>query len=378
MLDLALLFVSLFIWGIGEGMFIYFQPLYMQQLGATTMGIATVFSAFGAAMMIAHIPAGALADRIGRKPLLVAAWSAGLVAVLVMAAARSLPLFVVGYLLYGLTAFVAAPLNSYLTTARGRFSPVRVMTLSSAAYNLGSVLGPVSGGWIGGHSGLRTVYFIAGGLFLLSTVLLLFLRPQPPDLHDPAAPPARLLSNPRFLGFLGLAFAAMFVMYLPQPLTPSFLQNSRHLSLESIGLLGSTASLGNAVLSLVLGQFAARTGFLLSQVCVGFFSLLIWRGTGVPWYALGYFVMGGFRTSRYVIYAQVRPLVHRAQMGLAYGVVETVNSLAVVLAPLLAGGIYTRNPVQVYPVSLGLAAIVLAVTFFLSPHERTIPLSEEA
>jgi len=30
-------------------------------------------------MMVAHIPAGHLADRIGRKPLLVAAWAAGIV-----------------------------------------------------------------------------------------------------------------------------------------------------------------------------------------------------------------------------------------------------------------------------------------------------------
>ncbi|MDP2994101.1 MAG: MFS transporter, partial [Anaerolineales bacterium] len=68
--DLILLFASLFTWGIGEGMFIYFQPIYLQQLGASTMTIAMVFSAFGLAMMLAHIPAGYLADRIGRKPII--------------------------------------------------------------------------------------------------------------------------------------------------------------------------------------------------------------------------------------------------------------------------------------------------------------------
>jgi len=70
--ELILLSLSLFTWGIGEGMFIYFQPIYLQQLGADTMTITSVFSAFGLAMMVTHIPAGYLADRIGRKPLLVA------------------------------------------------------------------------------------------------------------------------------------------------------------------------------------------------------------------------------------------------------------------------------------------------------------------
>ena len=145
MSDLVLLAVSLFTWGIGEGLFIYFQPIYLAQLGADTMTIATVFSAFGLAMMVAHIPAGYLADRIGRKPLLIAAWSSGLIATWVMAFARTLPVFIVGMLLYGFTAFVSSPLNSYVTTARGKFSPVRAMTFMSAAYNFGAVIGPLAG-----------------------------------------------------------------------------------------------------------------------------------------------------------------------------------------------------------------------------------------
>jgi MFS family permease len=371
--DLALLSISLFTWGIGEGMFIYFQPIYLQQLGAGTMVVASVFSAFGAAMMVAHIPAGYLADRFGRKPLLLVAWMAGLAATGVMALARSLPVFVFGMLLYGLTAFVASPLNSYVTAASGKLSPVRVMTLVSAAYNLGAVLGPVSGGWIGARFGLRSIYLVSACIFILSTAVLFFIRSQPRELHDPAAPPVKLLANARFLGFVGIAFLAMFVMYLPQPLTPKFLQSERRLSLESIGLLGSIGSLGNALLTLALGQFAARTGFLLAQVSVGFFSLLIWRGTGVPWYALGYFLLGGYRACRPVIFAQVRALIHSAQMGLAYGVAETFNSLTVVLAPLLAGVLYTRDPQLVYPISLGLVLVALVVSGLLAPREAGAP-----
>ncbi len=281
--DLILLFASLFTWGIGEGMFIYFQPIYLQQLGASTMTIATVLSAFGLAMMLAHIPAGYLADRIGRKPVIVAAWTSGLLATWVMALARTLPVFVIGVLLYGLTAFVSAPLNSYVTAARGKLSPVRAMTLMSASFNLGAVLGPISGGWLGERFGLRIVYLVAASIFIVSTGIVLFIRSQPRDEHDPAAPPAKLWTNTRFVTLVGIVFLAMFVMYLPQPLTPKFLQNERGLSLESIGLLGSVGSFGNAALNLILGQFAARAGFLLAQVSVAGFSLLLWKGMGVPW-----------------------------------------------------------------------------------------------
>ncbi len=363
--DLILLFASLFTWGIGEGMFIYFQPIYLQQLGASTMTIATVLGAFGLAMMVAHIPAGYLADRIGRKPIMIAAWAAGLVATGLMAIAKTLPLFVTGVLIYGLTAFVSSPMNSYITAARGKLSLVRAMTLMSAAFNLGAVLGPISGGWLGERFGLRTVYMVSAFIFIVSTAILLFIRSQPCEKHDPARPPVKLWANQRYVTLIGVVFLAMFVMYLPQPLTPKFLQNERGLSLESIGLLGSVGSLGNAVLNLVLGQLAARTGFLLAQVSVAFFSLILWKGLGVPWYALGYFMLGGYRAARSFIYAQARPLVHPAQMGLAYGVAETFNSLSMTLAPLLAGVLYTQSPVGVYPFSLVLfgAAIIISIIF---------------
>ena len=373
--DLILLSVSLFTWGIGEGMFIYFQPIYLQQLGANTMTIATVFSAFGLAMMIAHIPAGHLADHIGRKPLLVAAWTSGLLAAWIMALARALPVFIVGMLLYGFTAFVSSPMNSYVTAARGKLSPVRAMTLVSAAFNLGAVLGPLSGGWIGDRFGLRSVYLVAACIFIVSTVMLFFLRSQPREVHDPAAPPEKLWKNTRFVGFLGIIFLTMFVMYLPQPLTPKFLGQERGLSLSAIGLLGSINGLGNALFNLFLGQFSARIGLVLVQVCVMGFSLLIWRGSGLPWYALGYFLLGGYRTARSLIYALIRPMIHSAQMGLAYGVAETSSSLAVMLAPLLAGVLYIREPGLVYPVSVGLMGIAILVTIAFAPRQ---PIEEPA
>jgi MFS family permease len=369
--DFILLFVSLFTWGIGEGLFIYFQPIYLAQLGADTMTIATVFSAFGLAMMVAHIPAGYLADRLGRKPLLIAAWTSGLVATWVMAIARTLPVFILGMLLYGLTAFVSSPLNSYVTAARGKLTPARAMTFMSASFNFGAVIGPLTGGWIGDHVGLRLVYFIAGGLFVISTGVLFFLRSQPRDHHDPDSPPAKLFTNTRFIGFLGIVFLVMFATYLPQPLTARFLENERHLSLSFIGLLGSVNGLGNALFNLFLGQFAARTGLALVQLCVVAFSLLIWRGTGLGWYAAGYFLLGGYRAARSFIFAEVRTLIHSAQMGIAYGVAETFNSLAMTLAPLLSGVLYTRDPALVYPAAIGLIAAALVVSLIFAPREKS-------
>ncbi len=61
---------SLLTWGIGEGMFFYFQPIYLQKLGASPIGIGSILGAIGLIMAFTQLPAGYLADRFGRRPLI--------------------------------------------------------------------------------------------------------------------------------------------------------------------------------------------------------------------------------------------------------------------------------------------------------------------
>lgn len=364
---------ALFTWGIGESMFLLFQPIYLQQLGANPVQIGIILGIWGAIMTFAHIPAGYLSDRIGRRPLLIAAWVIGVGATLLMALAQALPVFVVGVFLYGFTAFVSSPLDSYTTAARGNWSVARAITFVSMMFNAGAVLGPITGGWIGDHYGLRAVYFLSAGIFVLSSVIIRFIPSQPRDHHDPVNPPPSLLTNQRYLAFLAIFFVVAFATYLPQPFTPNFLKNQRLLSLSVIGQLGSIGYLGNTVLMLVLGQLEARTGFLLAQLSVSVYGILLWRGTGFGWFALGYFLLGGFRALRGLGVAQVRPFVHESQMGLAYGIAETCGSATVLLAPPLAGYLYFVDPALMYPVGLVLMALGVVMTLLFVPRSPRLP-----
>jgi MFS family permease len=103
--DLVLILSALCIWGIGEGMFFFFQPLYLEALGANPVMIGSILGAMGIAMTIVLIPAGYLSDHIGRRPLIRASWIIGMLAALIMALANNLTQFVTGMLLYGLTYF---------------------------------------------------------------------------------------------------------------------------------------------------------------------------------------------------------------------------------------------------------------------------------
>ncbi len=369
--NLYFLFAALFLWGIGEGMFFNFNPLYLQSLGASPIVIGGILGAFGMIMAVAHPPAGFLADKIGRIPLIRTAWVIGAFSAFTMAMATDLPVFIAGILLYGLTAFVSSPLSSYAAAASGHLSVGRVLTFTSSFFNAGLIFGPLIGGWLGDTFGLRTVYWAALVLFVLSNLFIFLLHRQPVERHDADSPPPLLLRNERYLGFLLISFAVTFALYLGQPLTPNFLQNERGLTFGEIGIISSAGGLGNAVLSILLGGIgSARIGYMLAQACVAVFALLLWQGQGVWMYAAGYFLLGGFRVARSLGAAQVRGLIHSTQMGLAFGLFESVNALPIILGPLLAGRLYEQDPALIYPLVIGLVAVTIAITFFFGPRSQ--------
>ncbi len=369
----SLLFVAsaLLLWGFGEGMFFNFVPIYLDnQFHLTKSQIGLVLGIFGFSMALTHIPAGRLSDRFGRRPLLIAAWLAGLIATVLMGFGVALPLFLTGLFLYGLTAFVSSPLSSYVTAARGKWSVGMALSLTTVAFNAGMVFGPVTGGWIGEQFGMRASFLVAAVLFLVSTLLIVLISTQPINHHDPSTPPLSLRKNRQFLVFLLVLAFAVFAMYLAVPLTPNFLESVRGLSLSQTGIVFTAGAFGNAFMALLLSRINPRRGFLVAQALVGLFAISIWQGASLPVFALGYVLLGGFRAARPMAMAQARDLVHDSQMGLTYGTMETVNAIVFILTPPLAGLLFDWAPDFIYPLAIGLILVSMVVSYLFLPRKE--------
>jgi MFS family permease len=348
-------------------MFFNFVPIYLdRQFHLNEYAIGLVLGAFGLSMAVTHIPAGRLADKIGRRPLLITAWLLGLFSTIIMGIALSLPVFLIGLFSYGLTAFVSSPLSSYMTAARGEWPVSMVLALTTATFGLGMVLGPVTGGWIGDHYGMRMSFIVASFIFVFSNIVMFFIEAQPIDQHDPEAPPPHLLSNKRFVMLMGVITFAIFSMYLAQPLTPNFLAGVRGLSLSQTGIIFTTGALGNSMMAILFSRVEPRRGFLLAQFLVILFAIFIWKGASLPVFALGYFLLGGFRAGRPMAMAQARELVHDSQMGITYGIMETISSIIFILTPPLAGILFEHDPMIIYPLAIGLILISIFVTYQFS------------
>lgn len=368
--NLPIVAAALLLWGFGEGLFFNFVPIYLdKQFHLNEYHIGVVLGAFGLSMAVTHIPAGRRADRMGRRPLLLIAWVLGLISAVVMGFALALPFFLLGLFGYGLTAFVSSPLSSYVTAARGKWSISTALSLTTATFGLGMVLGPVTGGWIGDHYGMRVSFLVASAVFVFSNIIMFFIEAQPIDHHDPEAPPLQLIQNRQFITLMAVLAFAIFSMYLAQPLTPNFLEGVRGLSLSQTGIIFTAGAFGNSFMAMMFSRVPPRRGFLVSQMFVILFAALIWKGTSLPTFALGYFLLGGFRAGRPMVMAQARELVHDSQMGLSYGIMETISAIILILTPPLAGILFERDATIVYPLAIGLIAVSVVVSYLFSPRK---------
>jgi MFS family permease len=358
--DLIVVSLALFTWGIGEGLFFYFQPLYLQEWGANPVEIGAILSMVGIAMAVSQIPAGYLSDRIGALPVMQSAWVLGFLAAVLMALAGSLQVFIVGLLLYSTTTFVSAPMNSYIANMRGKWRVERAVTTTGAAFHLGMVIGPLLGGWVGQQIGLQMIYRFAAAIFLFSTLIIFLARRAVfEEQVELPGPQHSLIANPRFLGLLAVIFFTMFALYLPQPLTPLYLKEQQAFSVQDIGLLGAIGSMGNVVILLALGRLSAPLGMLAGQAMVGLFALVLWLGTNPLLLFAGYFFAGGYRLFRSMALAYTRSTVRASETGLAFGLVETGSAISVILAPLAAGFLYQRDPQSIYIAGLAATGAML-------------------
>lgn len=356
----------MFLWGLGEGLFIFFLPLALQRWDTDAAQIGAVLSMIGVTMAVVQAPAGYLSDRFGRRPLILAAMVLGIAAAVLMAMAESLPVFVAGLLAYGFTSFIVAPINSYITSLRGNWSVQRAVTFVSAAMQVGGIIGPVMGGRVADTVGMAIIFRYSSGLFLVATlVILLAKRPVVLEEQEASIHLANPLANPRFLGYLVIVFLTILPLSVPQQLTSLYLQNVHHLSTQQIGILGTIASIGTAFMMFSLGSLQAQRGMLAGQLLIAGFAFLMWRGRSMVAFSGGYFLVGGYRLYRSMALAYSRGLVKAGDMGLAYGLVETGNALAVIVAPLAAGFLYDYKPEAVYTASLAALAFTAILNGFL-------------
>ncbi len=353
-------------WGLGEGMYIYYQTIYMEQLGAQPVLIGACFSIIGVVQMVIQTPAGYLTDRYGRRPMLWAGWLIAVSSVWIYYFAQSITVFLIGLFVNGLMAVGWPAQYSYIATATHKMSPSRSLTLMMSFTFIGNVLGTLISSQVSADSGIRIVYLLAAISVTVSALFVLSLRPQVVEKHPIVSKDQGILRNGRLMIFMAILLVVSMGTTLPYILASNFLQNQVGLNLREIGSLGVIAGIGNVVVLLFVGNLNPILAFLIGQALLGAFSGILWLGQGTVLYRLAYFCLGGIWLTKMIAVALVKQMARAEDMGLAIGMAETLKALAMILAPFLAGLLYQVSPEKPFSFGFGVVAagFILTLAFY--------------
>jgi MFS family permease len=89
-----------FVFALSYGLWMNLRQLHLLDLGATSAQIGGVFALVSLAGGLLPLPAGLLADRIGPKRVIIAAWLVAAAGTLTAALARTWPLAGAGYVVF--------------------------------------------------------------------------------------------------------------------------------------------------------------------------------------------------------------------------------------------------------------------------------------
>jgi len=156
-------------------------PHMQASLGATQESINWVLTSYIVASAIALPISGWLADRVGRKPLLLWSVIGFTVASLLCAVAQSLPEMVAFRIIQGITGAFLVPLSqATLFDINPPERHARAMALFGGGIMIGPILGPVLGGWLTDSFDWRWVFLVNIPVGSLAALMILRFMPSSP------------------------------------------------------------------------------------------------------------------------------------------------------------------------------------------------------
>jgi MFS family permease len=239
------------------------MPLFAATLGAGPAQVGTINGAFMLTAGLLSIPAGLLADRIGRKLPIIAGVAATAASSLLVTQCHQPGQMAAAYILFGvgLAAFAPGMLSLVADVMPSERLGQAYGWYTTAVY-LAMTLGPATGGYLAKVLGLRQVFAVSGSLLLAVALVALLVLPEGPprrktELHAVLAGSFALLHNRRLLASL-LATAGscigfgVFLTFMP-------LYASLHgYDPAQVGLLFAAQAITNVLGRMPIGKIADR------------------------------------------------------------------------------------------------------------------------
>lgn len=297
---------------LGFSLILPLLPYYTETFHANAFVTGLLVASYAVAQLIGAPLLGRMSDRYGRRPILLASIFGTFVGFLLLGVANALWILFASRIIDGLTGGNLSIAQAYISDVTDAKNRAKGLGLIGAAFGLGFIIGPVTGGFLS-QWGYAVPAFAAAVMSFTNLMLIFFWLPESLTAEKRAA-----MTDKRPAATLGALFIA-----LKRPFSGSLL--------ISRFFFGVAFAIFQTIFSLyALTKFnltAAQTGYVLTYV--GILSVI----------TQGYLV--GKITNRFredVLIVACVALMAISMIG--WSVAPSVLVLLIVLAPTsLAGGV---------------------------------------
>jgi MFS family permease len=355
------------LFGCGFGLLSAVWPLYLRDLGASAQEIGLVFGAGNLVAVLCFLPAGYLADRIGRKPVITAAWLLAALGVATFVPLTDWRGAFVGSALYW-TGTAGLPLIiAYVTSTTPRPELGRALGVVLGAYFAGNIIGAPIAGPIAASVGFRAAIAIAAALLAGSAALTFGLRSVPPHVErGPFRPPRAfwiLLAITPFAAMLSIVSLAFLPVYLREVAAIPLDRLGVYLGLVSVGAAGLAVAAGR--LADAIGAVPALLG--AAGLVTAASILMALSGRTEPLVGLSALLLGGTQAANPVVASAVERIIPPARAAQGYATYQVAFALGFGAGGTVAGFLYEADPLLPFIVTAALALpVAVAVAVVLS------------
>ena len=361
-----------------------FLPFYIRELGVTdeahVIWWTGVLACAPAVTLAIMAPVwGALADRYGRKLMVVRAMFCGAVVLFIMGRAQSVEVLLVARILQGLLTGTITASTALVAAATPSERSGYALGMIQAAVFFGASVGPLAGGLFADYYGIRDAFMVAAGVLVVGGLLILLVVREQPTTRTSKAHAHESRSFRQILlttGFLAAVFTVATVRFAntaSAPVYPLFVEMIHGPGEGLFALTGgifSVAGLTSAVAAGLLGTVSDRVGHkrMLMVFCImtGLASALNIFADSVSdlfvFRALFGLSVAGVMPAANAI---IRRVTHDSNVGKAYGLTTAIGSIGWAAGPLVGAQIAAayglRAPFVLTGGVLVIAAVIVAL-----------------
>jgi MFS transporter, DHA1 family, multidrug resistance protein len=366
-------------------------PLFVQHLGSygTTEAVqwAGVMAATSSLAAAAVQPAwGAMADRWGRKPMVIRSMLGGGATTLLMALATSPQVLLGMYTLQGIISGTVAASTALVAASVPKRHLGFALGILQVSVFVGASCGPLGGGLVADAFGYQAAFFVAAGLLIIGAVVVNNLVRESFTGPSNTTPRQSVWAEGRSLLGIGLFPLLLAVIFLIQfgnttlnPVASLFIVSLTEGGnvATSVGLVMAATGAASAVSAFAIGRLGDRVGHkpvLLVSLAGAALSYFPQSMVQQVWQLLllrmllGAF-LGGLMPSANALVAGIIP---RERRGAAFGLTSSAMALSQAGGPVFGAGVATLWGLRAVFVTTGIIYSLAFLWAGLSLRTRAV------